>query len=318
MLGKGHESLLSSASYYKILLSALGIFQSNQKSPHKYEFAGRDPMGEQLYKINASAEGKETTSPSFAELYATGKYRISESCRGVIEQAVSLKSTSEVLAALSRVVSATQNLASRLILLTVLARLSSLENKEFLTVLKSLGMLDIQMYCNLLRLVHAGRLGGVPSTFLTIPSSTHQHSMKALDTLSNAIVAMITNEETSAAMDLMHCCSKDLFTAAVGGAHLGDQCGGSLGSTRDKSDLDIMYSPNFEVTKTLVQTLTKSASRLTWCWHGMLKVVDGLAACIYSSKLQKLQRLWVLDQLVKILAAYRSVNATVGSHHPHG
>lgn len=301
----GNTDSQSSSSYYKMLLSALGLFQDKQ-TPQKHEFTGRDPMAEQLYKVDTRPDenGKGKASASIEGRSNTGRYKISPACKKIVDQVFNLKSTDEILASLDRITTGTQTLVSRLVLLTVIAGLSCPN-------LRSLDLLSVQSFCRLLRLVHAGRVNGMPGDTLQVPtSSIHQHSVKALDCLGDAITAMITDEGASAADDLMQSCSRDLFAAAVCGAKLSERWTGPANFSRDQSDVTIMSNPNFEVSQILVQILAKSVTKLTGCSHGLVSVVDALAACLFSSKLQSSHRHWALEQLVKILAVCSNVSTT--------
>ena len=305
---------MCSPSCYKMLLSALGLLHG-KRIPQRLECSNRDPLGEGLYKVDIKVEGSGLAHMlASAENDSTGIYKISPASRNLKDQVFDLNTTEEILAALDRIVNGIQTLTSRLVLLTVLARLSSQEPTNFLSNLRSLDLLSIQSLCRLLRLVHAGRIGGMPCDSLHISTSSLQHhSAMALDSLSDAIAALIMDERTSAADDLMRNCSRDLFTAAVGGAKLSERWMGLDSPYGDKSDLAVMCSPNFEVSQRLVQILAKSASKLAVFSCGLMWVADGLAACLFSSKLQNSHKLWALEQLVKILAATHNVTTSTNS-----
>ena len=283
------ESVLST-SYFKTMQTALDHCQ-NLSVPYQYEYSSRDPMGEHLYK--EKNENFEPVSLFNEQLYASGKYRICSKTQ------FTMKSSSEetILESLAQTTSAAQILSSRLVVLTLIAKLSSLDPKTLLTTLKSIGIQNIQIFWVLLHLIHAGRLCGIAAPYLMVPSPTQQDSVKVLDTLGDVIVSLITNKETSAAADLMQYCSKDLFVAAVKGAKLPEHL------ALFQWDSNVMHHPNFKVTRYMVETITKSASNLTWCGLHLMEVVDGLVACVYSSKLGNSLRLWALDQMLKILAS---------------
>lgn len=322
----GKADPMSSSSYYKTLLLALGLFQVKH-TPQTLDFTVHDPMAEGLCKVAVKTVGRAIEKGSCVECHSAGLYKISPACEELVDQVFNLNSTEEVLEALNRIATATQTLTSRLILLTVIAGLCHEEPKSVLFNLKSLELLKVESFCRLLRLVHAGRVSGTPGESLHVPSSSFLHSsVKALDCLSDAIAAMIVDEGTSSADDLMQSCSRDLFAAAVGGAKLSERWTGLVSPHGDKSDVSIMANPNFEVTQSLVQIVANSVSKLALFSHGLVWLVDALAACLFSSKLQSSHKLWALEQLVKILAATSDVPGTTttssssavvrGDHHP--
>ena len=295
---------ISSPSYYMILMSALGLFQT-RATPETLLFTNRDPMAEGLYKVDGETYERcwNKTVLASTDNLSTGTYKISPACNNLMEQVLHLNTTEEVLTALDRIAIGTQTLTSRLVLLKIVTALSSQEPQEFLFCLKSL-KLTVQSFYRLLHLVHAGRISGAPSDSLHISASSFPHcSTDTLNSLSATIAAMILDEGTSAVDDLMQSCSRDLYAVAVGGAQLSERLAGPINT--DSSDVAIISNPNFQVSQTLIETLAKSASKLVGFSHGVVSVTNALAACLFSYKLQGFHKLWALEQLVKILTATR-------------
>ena len=67
----------------------------------------------------------------------------------------------------------------------------------------------------------------------------------------------------------------------------------------------ILRNPNFFISMNLVQTLAKiMGSSLYKCESGgnVAQMVDALAACLFSAKLEAAHRFWALKQLLKVFA----------------
>ncbi len=290
----------STATYHQTMLSTIQKLQI----PRKTEFLHRDPMGEQLYQ--SWSYSMDTDESEEDKLYAAGMYTMN--CSSMEKQIFKLNSTDEIIASLTRTISASQTLSSRIVLLTVIARLSPHEPKTLLKVLKRLGINNMQIFWIFLRLVQGKRIGNVSPDFLAVPSPLHQHSVKVLDILGEAIVTLITDREAAAVDDIIQYCLRDLLAASVKGTDLEDL------QTKPCSDVDVIYTPNFEVTQNLVQTITKSAAKLSWYRQALLNVVEGLVACVYSTKLYNDSKVWALDQTVKILACFTAGVSHESSH----
>lgn len=275
-------------------------------------------MGEEFCQgsgRNDSIQQNESTD----QLYARDPlhhFKISALCNDVMSQVQTLKSMEENLAALNRVVGGVQTLVARHVTLMLIASITVQNSSQLLSALKELGILDLRSLVRLLRLVDDGRINGTPSEMFIISTPSNLYPLPALQCLSDAISTVVTEGAPSAGMELMQSCSRDLLTAAVGGAELIRQAGRRLRkrwhSTGDDDDVDVsddlstLVSPNFKVSQRLVRILAKSSGKLVGTEEhlsGVVHMMDALAACLFSTKLEAKHRLWALQQLMKIFVA---------------
>ena len=299
----------------KPLLSALGISQG-QPTPQKFEFSNQDPMGEGPYKLNRE-DGPNESSAKVTVDPSVGQFRISPACHKLMNQVQKLKSMEENLAALSRVAAGAQTLVARHIIIMLLSNLSTQPPRSLISALKNLELLDIRSLVQLLRLVDAGRISGMMGE--EISSSLPQASLypvPPLQSISDVIAAIITDqvEGVSTGLHLMQSCSRDLLTAAVGGAEqigkawyeqFRNQIQAHLDKEGTTSDVSILTQPNFKVTQRLVKILAKSTGKLvSSAAHvgGVVQIMDALSACLFSSKMQAQHRFWALQQLAKVFS----------------
>ena len=308
----------SSPQSLKSLLSALGLSQK-RPTPKKYEFSTSDPMGENLCKMTrdsgdpgedgVKSEGGETTDKDIP----SDLVKLSTSCNELLQQAQNLKSLDERLSAINRIASATQTLVARHITMLAVASLSVQTRPAFMTSLKDLDLVNVQSLVRLLRLVHAGRIDNTPGSVYSLRTPSSLLPIKGLQCLSSAIATVVTENGTTAGSQLMQSCSRDLLAAAVGGAALLRSSSRRRRHRRDrserdkavKSDVSILSNPNFSVSQSLVQTLAESTGKIVYGENNtaMLQMIDALAACLFSSKLQPEHRFWALEQLLKVFAS---------------
>lgn len=294
------------------LISALGLSQK-RPTPKRFEFTSGDPLGSQLCKSlpesdESTGEHKSDTTPVTTE---TELYQMSTTCNQVAEQTQKLKSLNEHLEALDRIASATQMLVARRITMLVIASLSTQSTQAFVSGLQTLGLVDIKLLVRLLRLVHAGRIDGTPGATFTLSLPSSLLPLQGLKCLSSAISTVITENGTSAGSQLMQACSRDLLAAAVGGAELlhpkpsrRRRRQGRERADSVPSDVSILSNPNFSVSRSLVQTLAESTGKIvdSNSSAAVLQMIDALAACLFSSKLEAEHRFWALEQILKVFA----------------
>ena len=248
-----------------------------------------------------------------------GAAELHQVCTKVVEQISKLQSLDEHLLAIDRVAAATQTLVARRVTMLVIASLSTLGTTNLISSLQALDLVNIQSLVRLLRLVDAGRIDGTPGDSFSVTTPSSLLPIKGLDCISTAITTAVT-QSIDSGMQLMQSCSRDLLAAAVGGAKLlqragrrrgqrrqqaRSESGGSSGRTSAKSDISVLSNPNFSVTRNLVQTLAKSTSQVSLSANssGMLQIIDALAACLFSSKLNMEHRFWALEQLLKVFSS---------------
>lgn len=304
-----------SASFYNALLSALGISQP-RPTPQKYELDDSDPMGGESVKMTEEDGLKQDNVSGGGS--SVEHIKMSSVCEDLMSQVEKLKSVEENILALSRVTVGAQVLVARQVTLMLIASLSTEQSTEQSTnlaaALQSLGLLDVKPLVRLLRLVDAGRIDSTPgkSFFISVPS--HIYPISAVQCLSDALASVVTSDGTSAGLQLMQSCCRDLFTAAVGGADLVEESGKKwrrrLGAhvhfrKYEDSDLPVLGNPNLKVSQRLVKILAKSATKLVRkdsLMAGVVLMMDALTACLFSLKLEPEHRLWAMQQLVKIFA----------------
>ena len=326
------SGLGTSPQSLKSLLSALGLSQK-KPAPQRFEFSSNDPLGLNACRTSTSmqpgeggdgGEGGEGGG-GVEEGVSSGVAKISQACEDIIQQVQKLKSIDENFTAVDRIASATQTLVARHLTMLAIATLSTQGTEKFLSSLKALNLLDVKSLVRLLRLVHAGRINGTPGQSFSLKTASSLLPVKGLECLSVAITTVVA-EHSSAGSQLMHACSRDLLAAAVGGAellHRGNRRrrggGGGGGGRRErprvemergdkKSDVSILSNPSFTVSQSLVQSLAGASGRLSFPEgsvgsEGMLQMVDALAACLFSSKLEPGHRFWALEQLLKVFSS---------------
>ncbi len=301
----------------KPLLSALGISQG-QPMPQRFEFTAADPMGEGPYRLNGedALMRQDDSSVRVSADPSTGHFKISPSCSKLMNQAQKLKSMEENMAALNRITAGTRTLVARHIIMMLVSNLSTLPSKVLTSTLRNLGLLNIRSLVQLLRLVDSGRICQTPGEFSFSAVEASLYPVPALQSLGDVIAAVVSDETegVSTGLHLMQSCSRDLLTAAVGGAELIQQAWRDqvrhhrTQAYLDKdstSDVAILANPNFKVTQRLVKILAKSAGKLvSSAAHvgGVVQVMNALAACLFSSKLHAQHRFWALQQLAKVFA----------------
>ena len=296
----------------KSLLSALGLSQK-RPTPKRFEFSSPDPLGSSLCKSLADVEesdGEPKTDVTPLTATDTDLYKMSSTCTQVTEQAQKLKSLNEHLEALNRIASATQTLVARRVTMLAIASLSTRSTQTFVSGLKALDLIDIKLLVRLLRLVHAGRIDGTPGSTFTLSLPSSLLPLQGLKCLGNAISTVITENGTSAGSQLMQACSRDLLAAAVGGAELLQPRSSRRRRHRREradslpSDVTVLSNPNFTVSRSLAQTLAESTGKIvdSNSSAAVLQMIDALAACLFSSRLEAEHRFWALEQILKVFA----------------
>ena len=312
----------------KSLLSALGLSQK-RPTPRRFEFTSTDPLGSSLCKTlpdldETVGDQKDDAAPLTSD---NSLYRMSSACNHIVDQALKLRSPNEHLDALSRVASATQTLVARRVTMLAIASLSTRSTQEFISGLRALDLIDIRLLVRLLRLVHAGRIDGTPGSNFTVSLPSSLLPLQGLKCLGSAISTVIIENGSSAGSQLMQACSRDLLAAAVGGAELlHPRVNRRRRQRRDRvdksesitSDVSILSNPNFSVSQSLVQTMAESTGKIvdSNSSSAVLQMIDALAACLFSSKLEPEHRFWALEQILKVFAA--TVSDEKGEACPEG
>lgn len=298
----------------KSLLSALGLSQK-RPTPKRFEFSSSDPLGSNLCKTltdldESSGDHKSDSTPLTPE---TDFYKMSATCNQVVEQAQKLRSLNEHIEAINRVASATQTLVARRVTMLVIASLSTQSTQAIISGLQALDLIDVKLLVRLLRLVHASRIDGTPGSTFTLSLPSSLLPLQGLKCLGSAISTVITENGNLAGSQLMQACSRDLLAAAVGGAEMLQPRPSRRRRQRreraDKpesipSDVSVLSNPNFSVSQSLVQTLAESTGKIvdSRSSAAVLQMIDALAACLFSSKLQAEHRFWALEQILKVFA----------------
>ena len=298
----------------KSLLSALGLSQK-RPTPKRFEFTSFDPLGSILCKSIADLDETDIDHKANVVPLTTENdfYKMSSTCNHIVEQAQKLRSLAEHLDALNRIASATQTLVARRVTMLAIASLSTQSTRAFISGLQALDLIDIKLLVRLLRLVHAGRIDGTPGSNFTLSLPSSLLPLLGLKCLGSAISTVITENGSSAGSQLMQACSRDLLAAAVGGAELlHPRSSRRRRHRRDRadkteavpSDVSILSNPNFSVSQSLVQTLAESTGKIVdrESSAAILQMIDALAACLFSSKLEPEHRFWALEQILKVFA----------------
>lgn len=314
-------SVDDSVHFLDTLVSALGI--SQRRPPlQRFTFRSDDSLGEEALKVSQEDGLKhdETAKQVFGR-GSVQQFKISDECDDLAYQVQQLKTLEENVSALNRITSAAQILVARHVYLMLIAALSTQQQSgKLLATLRSLELTNVKSLVQILRLVDADRVNGTPGKCFLVSLPSGGHPLPALDCLNGAIGSAVTDEGLSTGLHLMQVCSRDLFTAAVGGVELVQQAGrkrhrrlaarlhssSSGGEDEEDSDVSVLAKPNFKVSQRLVKILVKSAGKFIGnesLVGGLVQMMDALAACLFSSKLEAENRLWALRQLVKIFAA---------------
>ena len=296
----------------KSLLSALGLSQKHP-TPKRFEFAAKDPLGSSLSKSLTDIEqGDEDKKPDATPLSTVESdfYKMSSACCEIADQVQKLRSVWEHLEALNRIASAMQTLVARRVTMLTITSLSTKNTRTFVSGLRTLDLVDIKLLVRLLRLAHAGRIDGTPGSSFTIFLPSSLVPIYGLKCLGDAISTVITENGTSAGSQLMQACTRDLLAAAVGGAEvLRPRSSHRRRQRRERreslpSDVTVLSNPNFSVSQSLVQTLAESTGKIvdSKSSAAVLQMVDALAACLFSSRLETKHRFWALEQILKVFA----------------
>lgn len=308
--------------FLKPLLSALGVSR-RKPTLQNYQLADEDPMGESLFKQDKDdplkeEEGVEGGGVADRGAPSSDCHKISRSCDEVMSQVQRLRTVEERACALWRLTTGVQVLVARHVALMLVAHMSVQTSKTAVATLRNLELLDIQSLVRLLRLVGARRISNVSGGSFAVSLPSSLHPLQALQCLSSAISSVVTDEGPAprgipAGLQLMQSCSRDLLTAAVGGADLIQQVGRKWQARRrladrdreEKSDVSVLANPNFKVSQRLVGILAKSAGRLlgSQLIGGVVQMMDALTACLFSIKLEARHRFWAMQQLVKVFGA---------------
>lgn len=179
--------------------------------PSPVEFAVDDPLGRWAINRNIT--------------YLSGISHVDQSAqegtrKPLGEQAVAITSTHDQALALRRVTVAAQVHLSRELVLEVLSVLCNKLTQEMITcALEIMGLDDIQLLVNLMRLVARGRAGivrskGSSSNLISEEVATSIHSA-LLKVLGQAVSALICSQPSSAKL-LSQVCVKDLMASATG------------------------------------------------------------------------------------------------------
>ena len=305
------------------LLSALGLSQNNP-TPRLHKFTEPDPMGEVWCRrgheyaefFGATPDGT-LVGVGDEQLVDESILRISPQCEELVSQAIKLQGIDETLSSLARLTSAVQTLVARKITMLLLASLSTDPTLDSFEHLHSLGLVNVLSLVRLLRLVHAGRIDGTPGQSFGVRTPSSLLPIKGLECISSALTAVVANS-LEAGSQLMQACSRDLLTAAVGGAkllqkphrrrrrrrnHGNSEFEDEPIDPNEKSDLSVLANPNFSVTQSLVQTMAEAAGKAVFADDtGVMLMTDALAACLFSPKLESNYRFWALEQLLRVFA----------------
>ena len=296
----------------KSLLSALGLSQKHP-TPKRFEFTSPDPLGSSLCKSTTDIEHDDEDHKTDATPLTTVEsdfYKMSSTCAEVVGQVQKLRNFREHLEALNRIASAMQTLVARRITMLAITSLSTKNTQVFVSGLQTLDLVDIKFLVRLLRLAHAGRIDGTPGSSFTISLPSSLIPVHGLKCLGDAISTVITENGTSAGSQLMQACSRDLLAAAVGGTEvLRPRSSHRRRQRRERrdsfpSDVTVLSNPNFSVSRSLVQTLAESTGKIvdSKSSAAVIQMVDALAACLFSSRLEAKHRFWALEQILKVFA----------------
>ena len=269
------------------LLSALGL-TSQHPVPKLLRFINTNPLGcANTSEIPKHIEDDECSS-SFSML---------------LNQVKKLRSTGECIVAINRVLTAVQTLTARYIVLFIIATVSTFPSVKCIPLLEMLDLGDVEILVRLLRLVYAGRINGIPGSlfFLNVPDSS---PLKGLDCVGE-VLRMVVTWKSSAGSQLLQACSRDLVGAALGGAQLATKKNERKEQRSDRSDLSVLVNPNFYVSQKLVQIMAEVAGKSDG--SSMIHMIDALAACLFSSKLEPDHRFWALKQLMTIFSTTKPV-----------
>lgn len=289
----------SSPESMRSLLFALGLSEQ-LPAPRTYPFPGdHDPLGlgtvvnfptDKASKKDAAVECVSIHSP------------LSQPCRNLVDQAQRLATPSECREANDRVISAALTLTARQVILHMIAKLSLLEENELQKGIQAMGLTSVKNLVKLLRLVQANRIDGTLEGHGSALDESDKEPAKCLGLAMSAVLS----DGGDSAVQLMQASSRDLLAAAVGGADfISKNRQPSAASEPVVSDVTVLGNPNFFVSMNLVQTLAKIVgSSLYKCESGgnVAQMVDALAACLFSAKLEAAHRFWALKQLLKVFA----------------
>lgn len=280
------------------LLFALGLSE-HLPAPRTYQFPdNNDPLGISTVTAVPATEVDDKNTTTEAVCMDSP---LSQRCHDLVEQAQKLATPSECQEANNRVISAALTLVARCVILHMIAKLSLLSADQMQRGLQAMGLTDIKNLVKLVRLVQANRIDGTSGMQSPSLMNSDQSTIKCLG------IAMTTvlSEGGDSSIQLMQACSRDLLAAAVGGAEfISKKQQPSTSNQLVASDLMVLCNPSFSVSMNLVQTLAKIVgSSLYKCdSSNVAQMVDALAACLLSAKLETAHRFWALKQLLKVFA----------------
>ncbi|XP_068741343.1 probable E3 ubiquitin-protein ligase HERC1 [Montipora capricornis] len=268
--------------------------------PNPVLFAVNDPLGRRAINTN-------TTNPTITTSVDPCS---SERARKTLgEQASVITSAHDRMLALQRTAIATQIHLSREIVLKVLSVLcKGLSSDAITRGLEVMGLGDVKLLVNLMRLVASGRAFVHKSTMSNGLAISSSSSM--LNVLGQAVTSLINSQPSSAQL-LLQLCVSDLMASATGLLRNQGQM-----SPRDKSDVtpstsdhNALCLPSFTVTQTLVNLLAEKGGNCLSGASGSLSLVNALSACCLSTWLPASHREWSVIELVKTLASKAKVKA---------
>ena len=290
------------------LLSTLGLTQQKQSLP-LYQFISKDPLGAKTVLREVEEKGKEEEEEKESDT-RSGLVGLSNECQSLVEQATRLKTHEECHCASDRLISATQTLMARQVILRVVQSLTLHSCEQLFQGLLSIGLADIKKLIRLLRLLQGGRVAGLQNGLTKDKTGSVDSSKLFVDSLVSSITATLSFQDETGAQLVQSCC-RDLLAATVGGVDFLLKMKGHTHhqeSEQPSSDVTVLCNPQFSITQSLVQTVINTVTTPEGAAGTVIRgrkaglLVDALAACVLSSKLEACHRLWALKQLLKIFA----------------
>lgn len=305
------------------LLQSFGLSEK-KPIPDPIQFQGTDPLGSSYIPVAPLDGGTPSTGSSSNTHHKAN----SKNHRSLPEQAMILRSGHDRQMALHRTTRASQISIAQTIILQALSVLSGSGTSCSLpAALEKIGLSDIMVIVRLMCLCASGKIA--PSEYSAgDPQMACKLSLNHLTAAAGSLV----ESDAKAQKQLFQLCTKELLNAAMGGSqHWLDQgtkprkiplSAGAMLDKADKSTLSVTKSfVSLLARCTVHKSLNMSPKMHTLIGDrvslerpvGIMELIDGLAACTLSLKVDQGYRQWAAIQLVRSVAFHMIKPAKAGS-----
>jgi WD40 repeat protein len=274
---------MSSSDSMNSLLLALGLSVS-KPTPPTFKFSKANPMGGATPDITGDEEATKEHKPSEGHTH-----KLSPECINLVSQATALKNNKECIMASNRILTGVQTQVSRRLVLRLMTLLSQGDSTRRFQAMEGVRLDNVQYLIRLLRLVQGNKI-------------SYRDNIDKMEGCIESAISTLASQGSESGTQLLQACSRDLLAAAVGGSHSLSKKD-ETSKAKMQGDLTVLCNPSFRVSKSLVETLTQTVGSIhTRSSHELSRMVDALAACLFSSKLELANRFWALKQLLKVFS----------------